>query len=145
MGLFGKFKKKNIVDSNDTIQQCISCGIKVFNHLEMQNNVMHSEEERQIAASFIFGVINAFAIENKMTPPQVHAVTLKILISNFFYSAEQAASFAQILIDATKQGRSPPMFYIIHKGIDGYYQYKSDELEQLKSNYDEVLRKSTSS
>jgi hypothetical protein len=125
--------------SSNVISQCLTTGNAVFNCLDISKRIQQDEIERQIAATFIFGCINAVALEEKMQPPQVHAVMLKILTDNFKYSDEQAVDFFQLLTESTLEGNNPTMHFIVHRGIDGYYQYAANAVEQLKQNYDEVL------
>jgi hypothetical protein len=127
---------------NDSlVPQCLAIGNDVFECLGIMENIRKNEIERQIAAAFIFGSVNAFAMDKKMQPPQVNAVMLKILTDKFEYSNQQAIDFFQMLIEATQQENDPTMYYIIHCGIDGYYQYVSNATKQLVRNYRGVLER----
>ena len=55
-----------------------------------------SEMERQVIAAFLFGMINAYALDEKINPPKVHGTMIGILINEFKYSEKQACEFAQI-------------------------------------------------
>jgi hypothetical protein len=98
-----------------------------------------TELERQVIATFTFGLINAISLNEGLNQPQIHALTIAVLIDEFKYSEEQGASFSQELIKATKREYHPVMNNIIHRGIDGYYQYNDNQIDDLKDNITNVL------
>ena len=60
-----------------------------------------SEVERQIISAFAFGMINAYALAEKVEPPKVNGTMIGILINEFKYSEKQACEFAQTLINTS--------------------------------------------
>jgi polyhydroxyalkanoate synthesis regulator phasin len=98
-----------------------------------------TELERQVIATFCFGVINAMAVTEKLSQPQVQALTIAMLVGKFRYSNQQAIDFSQELINATKKEYHPVMNQIIHRGIDGHYQYVNNQKNQLRDNLINVI------
>jgi hypothetical protein len=101
-----------------------------------------TELERQVVATFAFGMVFAAGQAQQLSPPQVHALSVCVLIDAFGYSDHQAADFANHLIavssDATLQ---PVMNAIIHRGIDGHRQWQSKDSEGLRSNLTDVVNR----
>jgi hypothetical protein len=80
-----------------------------------------TELERQLLATFAFGIVYAEGRTNGLSAAQVHALSITVLINTFKYSPEQAAAFAEHLIDvAADRDVHPTMNAIIHEGIDGH-------------------------
>ncbi|MEK8212687.1 MULTISPECIES: Imm48 family immunity protein [unclassified Paenibacillus] len=93
-----------------------------------------SELERQVIAAFCFGALNAIVQRDEMNQPQAHALIIALLINGFKYSEKQAVNFAEDLIQATNKEYHPVMNSIIHRGIDGHYQYENNMEENLRQN-----------
>ncbi|WP_338555028.1 Imm48 family immunity protein [Paenibacillus sp. KS-LC4] len=98
-----------------------------------------TELERQVIAAFCFGAINAVIHRDDLSQPQAHALIISLLINQFNYSETQAVAFAEDLIKATNKEHHPVMNSIIHRGIDGHYQYEGKDFENLKKNILEVI------
>ncbi|MFD3260884.1 Imm48 family immunity protein [Paenibacillus lentus] len=98
-----------------------------------------TELERQILATFCFGIINGIVFERDIPPLQAHSITHSLLVAKFNYSEDQAEDFTQELINSTDEEYHPVMFSIIRRGIDGYRQYFNDDKAQLRANIIEVL------
>ncbi|MEK5029623.1 Imm48 family immunity protein [Paenibacillus sp. FSL M7-1046] len=98
-----------------------------------------SELERQVIAAFCFGALNAIVQRDELNQPQAHALIVALLINEFKYSEKQAVDFAEDLIHATHKEYHPVMNAIIHRGIDGHYQYEKNMLDDLRSNILEVI------
>lgn len=94
-----------------------------------------TELQRQILATFSFGMLNAIGSINKLTPSDVHALTLIMLEESFNYSNKQSVAFADDLIKAAACG-DPNNTHkaIIHRGINGHYHYINGELDKIKEN-----------
>lgn len=111
---------------------------RIFNHLfdiieiPFENT---TELQRQVLATFSFGMLNAIANINKLTPPDVHALTIIMLEETFKYSKDQSVAFADDLIKAVAC-KDPNNTHkaIIHRGIDGHYQYINGQLDKVKEN-----------
>ncbi|MPQ31916.1 hypothetical protein E4V42_10785 [Clostridium estertheticum] len=98
-----------------------------------------SEEERQIMAAFVFGMMNAYALDEKVEPPKVHGTMIGILINVFKYSEKQACEFAQTLINSTNKEYHPTMYTIIHRGMQGFYDYKETKEKELYDNLTYII------
>ncbi|MEK4063912.1 MULTISPECIES: Imm48 family immunity protein [unclassified Paenibacillus] len=98
-----------------------------------------SELERQVIAAFCFGALNAIVQRDELNQPQAHALIVALLINEFKYSEKQAVDFAEDLIHATNKEYHPVMNAIIHRGIDGHYQYEKNMLDNLRHNILEVI------
>ncbi|MGG1442445.1 Imm48 family immunity protein [Brevibacillus laterosporus] len=99
-----------------------------------------TELERQVIAAFCFGAINVIVQRDDLSQPQAHALTITLLINVFKYSENQAVSFADDLIKATSKEHYPVMNTIIHRGIDGHYQYINNMDVELKKNITDVIK-----
>lgn len=98
-----------------------------------------SEMERQVIAAFLFGMINAYALDEKINPPKVHGTMIGILINEFKYSEKQACEFAQILINSSSREYHPTMYTIIHRGIKAYYDYKEAKEKEVYDNLTYII------
>ena len=77
-----------------------------------------SELQRQVLASFAFGMVFATGQSRGLKPPEVHALVIACLMDVFKYADHQAASFSQDLIAAASGRGNPTKQAIIHRGID---------------------------
>lgn len=98
-----------------------------------------TELERQVLATFCFGMVNAIVFTKELNQLQTHSITTSLLTSIFLYSEEQSEEFTQELINSTDESYHPVMFSIIRRGLDGYHQYVRNEENQLKDNITDVL------
>ncbi|MET1176124.1 Imm48 family immunity protein [Paenibacillus amylolyticus] len=98
-----------------------------------------SEVERQVISAFCFGALNAIVQKGNFNQPQAHALIIALLINEFKYSEKQAVDYAEDLIKATSKDYHPVMNAIIHRGVDGYFQYVKDMLDDLKNNLLDVI------
>lgn len=98
-----------------------------------------SEVERQIISAFAFGMINAYALAEKVEPPKVHGTMIGILINEFKYSEKQACEFTQTLINSTNRKYNPTMYTIIHRGIQAYYDYKETKEKEVYDNLTYII------
>jgi len=96
--------------------------------------------EQALIGTFIFGMIHAHGISQGLTPPQVHALALTVFKDSLHYTDEAAVQGVQECINATKPGYHATMNAILHRGIDGYQQYKKDNLAGLHENITTVLK-----
>jgi hypothetical protein len=78
----------------------------------------------------------------QLSPPQVHALSISVLIDSFRYSDHQAADFTGHLIEvASDASRQPVMNAIIHRGIDGHQQWQAGNTDGLRANLTDVLER----
>ena len=110
----------------------------LFNILEI-NLEETTEIERQIISAFAFGMINAYAIEEKIEPPKIHGTMIAVLINEFKYSEKQASEFVQTLINSTNREYHPTMYTIIHRGIQAYYDYKEGKEKEVYDNLTYII------
>jgi hypothetical protein len=128
-------------DKTQLITMCNKVAFEVIDLLDIKDDIKTSEIMRQVAAAFIFGFVNAYALEQELEPPHVHGIIISILAEKFRYSDQQSVDFAQMLIIATKKENNPITNAIIHHGIDSYYQYQANNIDALRSNFYNVLSK----
>lgn len=100
-----------------------------------------TELQRQLLASFVFGVLYAAGRERELNPAEIHALSILSLQDSFYYSLEQAADFTDLLIEAaSNENVNNVMNAIIHCGIQGYYQFKNENYIALKGNVESILK-----
>jgi hypothetical protein len=93
-----------------------------------------SELQRQICGAFLFGVVFAYGKLQGLTPPEVQAISITMLLDVLSYSAEQAGAFSSRLIRAASDGPKDTMNRIIHRGIDGHRQLATADDNGLRQN-----------
>ncbi|MCQ2018163.1 Imm48 family immunity protein [Clostridium butyricum] len=98
-----------------------------------------TEIERQIISAFAFGMINAYALDEKIEPPKVQGTMIGVLINEFKYSEKQACEFVQTLINSTSREYHPTMYTIIHRGIQAYYDYKEAKEKEVYDNLTYII------
>jgi hypothetical protein len=100
-----------------------------------------SELQRQILATFAFGMIFAVGQIKKLTPPEVHALAMTCLMDVFKYADHQAVAFAEDLIAAaSSRDVNDTHNAIIHRGIDGHYQWQERKVDELRENIEGIFR-----
>lgn len=90
-----------------------------------------TEFERQVLSILSFGMINAYAMEEKISVDTVNITAEYLLIKVFRYSKEQSRAFLDKMIEGTQKEKSSVYNYIIHQGIEMYYEYKKDEEDKM--------------
>jgi hypothetical protein len=99
-----------------------------------------TELQRQVLASFAFGMAFAAGQTEHLTPPEVHALSITMLMDALKYSAHQAGAFSSHLIESAGGNGNPTIQAIIHQGIDGYGQWNSGQTVELGENISSVLQ-----
>jgi len=99
-----------------------------------------SELQRQVLAAFAFGMVYSVGRIEDLSPAEVHALELALLMDVYKYSDHQAAAFAQELIDSASNRGNPTFRAIIHLGIDGQAEWEEGQLSQLRLNLERVLK-----
>ena len=94
--------------------------------------------ERQVLSVYAFGGINVLCQQLGFSPPQAHALALALLHKTFGYSAEESATKAQALIEATGDRKSS-LNAIIHRGIDGFLAWQADHATFDASDFKSVI------
>ena len=100
-----------------------------------------SELQRQVLATFAFGMIFAAGNLKRLGPPEVHALAIACLMDVFKYADHQAMAFSKDLISAASaNSRNPTTTSIIHRGIDGHRQWQQKNLDDLRANVEGIFR-----
>jgi hypothetical protein len=99
-----------------------------------------TELQRQLLACFAFGMLFATGCLNKLTPPDLHALSICLLMDVFNYSQDQAADFAENLIASASGRGNPTINAVIHRGIDGHRQWEAGRMSELKSNLQDIFK-----
>ena len=94
-----------------------------------------TELQRQVLASFAFGMTFAVGQIEHLTPPQVHALSIAMLVGAFKYSAEQAGAFSSDLIESASGRGNQTIQAIIHRGIDGHLQWSSGQTARTQRKH----------
>lgn len=98
-----------------------------------------TEDERQLLATFGFGMVYAAGQTHALSPPEVHALLIAVLQDFFKYSDQQAVAFAEMLIQAASDRAEYPLWNaIIHHGIDGHAQWHSGDIDGLRKNFSTI-------
>jgi hypothetical protein len=99
-----------------------------------------TELQRQLLAAFVFGMTFAIGHIKKLSPPDVHALAICFLQDVFKYSVDQSAAFAENLIQSASGRGNPTTKSVIHRGIDGHWQWEQKKFAELKANVDDVFK-----
>jgi hypothetical protein len=99
-----------------------------------------TELQRQLLASFSFGMLFAAGCLNRLAPPELHALCIFLLLDVFEYSKDQAAAFSEDLIASASGRGNPTINAVIHRGIDGHRQWEAGRMSELKSNLEDVFK-----
>jgi hypothetical protein len=100
-----------------------------------------TELQRQVLATFAFGMTYAEGQAKKLSPAEVHALMLFSLRDVFGYADHQAVDFASTLLRAAASAdRSNTMRAIIHRGIDGHAQRQQGRMDEVKRNLEGIFR-----
>lgn len=98
------------------------------------------ELDRELAAAYIFGMLNGTAQKESLTPEDVQALMVHIGIDKLTYSEEVAYQMTQFVIDATDEEFHPTVNAIIHRGLEGYFLYSDQEFDALSEDFNEVVQ-----
>jgi hypothetical protein len=100
-----------------------------------------TELQRQVLATFAFGMIFAVGRVHRLLPAEVHALSICCLQDVFRYSDEQATAFCAVLIAAASSNDPKDMKRpIIHRGINGHRQWQMGQTELLKANLEGIFK-----
>jgi hypothetical protein len=98
-----------------------------------------SEAQRQVLAVFACGMAFAVGRLEQLTPSEVHALCITLLIDAFKYSPEQAGAFTRALIESAGGEGNPTIRAILQRGIDGHLQWSSGRAAELGENVNSVF------
>ena len=101
---------------------------------------LEDELDRELAAAYIFGMLNGTAQKESLTPEDVQALMVRIGIDKLTYSEEVAYEMTQFVIDATDEEFHPTVNAIIHRGLEGYFLYSDQEFDALSEDFNEVVQ-----
>ena len=101
---------------------------------------LKDELDRELAAAYIFGMLNGTAQKESLTPEDVQALMVHIGIDKLTYSEEVAYQMTQFVIDATDEEFHPTVNAIIHRGLEGYFLYSDQEFDALSEDFNEVVQ-----
>lgn len=101
---------------------------------------LEDELDRQLAAAYIFGMVNGTAQKESLTPEDVQDLMVCIGIDKLMYSEEVAYEMMQFVIDATDEEFHPTVNAIIHRGLEGYFLYSDQEFDALSEDFSEVVQ-----
>jgi hypothetical protein len=99
-----------------------------------------TELQRQLLAAYAFGMLFAAGRLNQLTPPDVHALTISVLLDVFKYSQHQAVAFAEDLIQSSSGRGNPTTNAVIRRGFDGHRLWKARLMLELKSQLEDIFR-----
>ena len=118
-------------------KQYVSESLRIVNDIiQLVKIDLKDEMNRQILASYIFGVLNAKAIQESISPIDVQVTMIRVGIEALGYSPEAATQMTQFVIDATDKNFHPTVYAI---GIEAFYLYSNEKYEQLKEDFDNIM------
>jgi len=98
-----------------------------------------TRRERSVLATFFFGILSAHGMQHKLTPPDLHALCLLVLIDTFKFDETFAALTADECIRAANPGHHDTMHAIIHRGIDAHERLIAGDQKTFRENLQSLL------
>ena len=121
-------------------KQYVSESLRIANDIiQLVKIDLKDEMNRQTLASYIFGVLNAKAIQESISPIEVQVTMIHVGIKALDYSPEAATQMTQFVIDDTDKNFHPTVYAIIHRGIEAFYLYSNEKYEQLKEDFYNIM------
>lgn len=96
--------------------------------------------DRQLAAAYIFGMLNGKAQKDSISPENVQALMIRIGIEKLQYTPELAFEMTQFVIDATDKEFHPTVNAIIHRGLEGYFLYSDSQFGALSDDFKDIVQ-----
>ena len=96
--------------------------------------------DRQLAAAYIFGMLNGKAQKDSISPENVQALVIRIGIEKLQYTPEVAFEMTQFVINATDREFHPTVNAIIHRGLEGYFLYSDRQFKVLADDFKEIFQ-----
>lgn len=96
--------------------------------------------QRQLLAMFTFGMAFGASLDDELSPAETHALSIAWLMDAFNYTEQEAVAFAQRLINASANRETDEFTNtVIHRGIEGYIQWRNEDEKLLRQNIQEIL------
>jgi hypothetical protein len=99
-----------------------------------------TELQRQLLATFSFGMLFALGRLNKLSALEIHTLSICLLMDVFKYSDRQATAFAEDLVESASSRGNPTTNAVIHRGIDGHLQWQKGLTSDLRRNLEDIFR-----
>ena len=96
--------------------------------------------DKQLAAAYIFGMLNGKVHEESIPPTDVQALMIRIGIDKLRYPTETAYQMTQFMINATDREFHPTVNAIIHRDIEGYYLFVEKNYDELATDFKYINR-----
>ena len=96
--------------------------------------------DRQLAAAYIFGMLNGKAQKDSISPENVQALMIRIGIEKLQYTPEVAFEMTQFVINATDKEFHPTVNAMIHTGLEGYFLYSDRQFKVLADDFKEIVQ-----
>ena len=96
--------------------------------------------DRQLAAAYIFGMLNGKAQKDSISPENVQALMIRIGIEKLQYTPELAFEMTQFVINATDKEFHPTVNAIIHRGIEVYFLYADNQYGALLDDFQDIVQ-----
>lgn len=96
--------------------------------------------DRQLAAAYIFGMLNGKAQKDSIGPENVQALMIRIGIEKLQYTPELAFEMTQFVINATDKEFHPTVHAIIHRGLEGYFLYSDSQFGALSDDFKDIVQ-----
>ncbi|MEK0224510.1 MULTISPECIES: Imm48 family immunity protein [Bacillus] len=99
-----------------------------------------NEQDKQVLGAYLFGILNGLGREKNISPTDIQATMIQILSKKLNYTLESAVQFSQYLINSTDKSFHPTIFAIIHRGLEGYYLFKDQNIKSLLEDFESILK-----
>ena len=96
--------------------------------------------DRQLAAAYIFGMLNGKAQKDSIDPENVQALMIRIGIEKLQYAPEVAFEMTQFVINATDKEFHQTVHAIIHRGLEGYFLYSDSQFGALSDDFKDIVQ-----
>lgn len=100
---------------------------------------LEDDLDRQLAAAYIFGMLNGQAHKESIPPTDVQALMIRIGIDKLCYPTETAYQMTQFMINATDREFHPTVNAIIHRGIEVYYLFDEKKYDELGADFKYII------
>ena len=100
-----------------------------------------SESQRQVLATFAFGMVWGVADAEELKYPDIYGFGLTMLTDVFKYSIHQAVRFMNLLVKCSSPTDCPnaAVNAVMYHGVEGYRQWGAGDSEALQANLQHVL------
>lgn len=119
--------------TNETIEM-------VNKFLSLATIDLDEDLDRQLAAAYIFGMLNGKAQKDSISPENVQALMIRIGIEKLQYTPEVAFEMTQFVINATDKEFHPTVNAIIHRGIEGFFLYADNQYDALSEDFKDIVQ-----